>query len=177
MDKFPVPFSAATNNKSIPNVSGTTSFSSNIIIPAQQNMAELTNFNFPVDKTGQVGFPEPYFGPYDQNMHFQQMNPYPLHTLPTRQPNAIYYAPPNSEVKTSVGPLTGKVAREKRKKVRQKGKSVAPTAPSVPTKGTKEKPASGRGKLTVNQDKTVTVFCSPDGKVIGSLLILIFSVH
>ncbi|KAG2410174.1 B3 domain-containing transcription factor LEC2 Protein LEAFY COTYLEDON 2 [Vigna angularis] len=163
MDNFPVPFSAATTNPLIPNVSGTTSFSSNIIIPAQQNMAELTNFNFPVDKTGEIGFPDPYFGPYDQNMHFQQMNPYPLHTLPTPQRNGIY-GPPNSEVQTSVGPLTSKVARDKRKKVRQKSKNVAPTAPLVPTKGTKEKPVSGRGKLTINLDRTTTVFCSPDGK-------------
>ncbi|XP_047155713.1 B3 domain-containing transcription factor LEC2 [Vigna umbellata] len=163
MDNFPVPFSAATTNPLIPNVSGTTSFSSNVIIPAEQNMAELTNFNFPIDKTGEIGFPNPYFGPYDQNMHFQQMNPYPLHTLPTPQPNAIY-GPPNSEVQTSVGPLTSKVARDKRKKVRQKSKNVAPTAPLVPTKGTKEKPVSGRGKLTINLDRTTIVFCSPDGK-------------
>jgi len=144
-------------------------------------MAELTNFNVPVQKTGEGGFPDPYFAPYNQNMQFQQMNQYPLHTLPTGQPSAIR-GPPNSEVQVqaSVGPLTSKVARDKRKQVRQKSKSVAPTAPSIPTKGTaKEKPVSGRGsdgKLTAKKDKTITIFCTPDGKVTGpSSLISRFS--
>ncbi|XP_027920795.1 B3 domain-containing transcription factor LEC2 [Vigna unguiculata] len=166
MDNFHVPFSATTTNPLIPNVS-----TSNVRIPAQQNMAELTNFNVPVQKTGEGGFPDPYFAPYNQNMQFQQMNQYPLHTLPTGQPSAIR-GPPNSEVQVqaSVGPLTSKVARDKRKQVRQKSKSVAPTAPSIPTKGTaKEKPVSGRGsdgKLTAKKDKTITIFCTPDGKML-----------
>jgi len=144
-------------------------------------MGELKNVNFPVDNSGQVGFPDPYYGPYDQNMQFQQVNQYPLHTLQTGQPNAIY-GPPNSDVqgwshleeeecRKGVGTLTSKVARDKRKQVRQKSKSVAPMAPLVATKREQTVPGGGSdGKLIANQDTTMTVFCSPDGKVIGSLL-------
>ncbi|KAL9329361.1 hypothetical protein ACSQ67_004364 [Phaseolus vulgaris] len=164
MDNFPDQFSATTTNP---------------LILEQQSMGELKNVNFPVDNSGHVGFPDPYYAPFDQNMQFQQVNQYPLHTLQTGQPNAIYGAP-NSEVqgwsqqqpeeeeyRKSVGTLTSKVARDKRKQVRQKSKSV-PVAPLVPTKGIiKEQPVPGGGsdgKLTINQDRIFAVFCSPDGK-------------
>ncbi|CAJ1936508.1 unnamed protein product [Sphenostylis stenocarpa] len=69
---------------------------------------------------------------------------------------------------------TSKVARDKRKQVRQKSKSVVAMAPLVPTKGIKRGqfvPGGGSNEnIIANQDSSTNVFSTPDGKNLEEVL-------
>ncbi|RDY08078.1 B3 domain-containing transcription factor LEC2, partial [Mucuna pruriens] len=189
MEGFFAPFSNTTANQSTTTTTtSTTSSSSNINLPPQ-NMGHPQNVNV-TDNNGQLGHPEPYFVPYNQNMSFQQhvhsfsqVNQYPMYSFPVGQSN-IPFRMPNFELQgwsqqgeegrnKMMEAHTSKAARDRRKQARQRSRSSAPMAPQVPERTIRQQPITGGGsnvRMTIKQDIYTNVFYTPDGKRLEEIL-------
>ncbi|KAK7400596.1 hypothetical protein VNO78_11806 [Psophocarpus tetragonolobus] len=188
MENFYAPFSRKNTNPSI-TTNGTTSSSSNISL-AQQYMEYPQNVNLHADNNGEPGFHEDYSISYNQNPQFQQhvpplpqVNPSPLYPFPMGQ-SSIAYGETNSEVQdlsqiggedrmNNIDPRMSKVAREKRRQVRQMKRSSTSLVPEGRTKEQSITSGGSNSKMTVKQElqsRNNEIFCTPDGKLLIYIL-------
>ncbi|KAL2344065.1 hypothetical protein Fmac_005350 [Flemingia macrophylla] len=163
MESFHNQFSASNTNPSIT----AASFSS-------QNMSHPQNVNL-AGNIGQLAYPAPHHAPYDQNQRFQYLQPLAQENQRPLCPSQILgksdvgITIPNSKPSQlqEVKRAKSRLAREKRKQVRQRIKIATPVAPA---EGTREKPRTTRRRSNVSRDRNGKIFVTPDGKTLNEIL-------